>query len=251
MNETPANIVDIEQLNVNKLTFRFPGRARLLKDISLSVKKGEVIAMLGESGGGKSSFLQIIQKFYKPESGTIEVNGIDLDRISTLTWRDLIGVVPQEVKIFNGNLLYNLTLSDNPNEYQSAIVFCKQAGFDKYFESFPQSYLTILGEEGINISGGQKQVVALARALFRQPKLLLLDEATAAMDKNTEAFVLQLLMNLKQNTAVILVTHRIQTARKADRIYILDAGEIVASGTPETLMESVNFYSESVNEFFV
>ncbi|MBX2944236.1 MAG: peptidase domain-containing ABC transporter [Cyclobacteriaceae bacterium] len=249
--ESSINLVEIEQLTVNKLSFRFPGRARLLKEISLNVKKGEVIGLLGESGGGKSSFLQIIQKFYKPESGTIEVNGIDLDRISTSTWRNLIGVVPQEVKIFNGNLLYNLTLSDNPDEYQSALEFCKQAGFDKYFESFPQSYLTILGEEGINISGGQKQVVALARALFRQPQLLLLDEATAAMDKNTEAFVLKLLMNLKQNTAVILVTHRIQTARKADRIYILDAGEIVASGTPETLMGSVNFYSESVKELVV
>lgn len=249
--EAPTTEVEIEQLTVNKLSFRFPGRAKLLKDISLSVKKGEVIALLGESGGGKSSFLQILQKFYKSESGTIEVNGIDLDRISISTWRNRIGVVPQEVKIFNGNLLYNLTLSDNPNEYQAAIEFCKQAGFDKYFESFPQSYLTMLGEEGINISGGQKQVVALARALFRKPQLLLLDEATAAMDKNTEAFVLQLLMNIKHNTAIILVTHRIQTARKADRIYILDAGEIVASGTPEKLMESANFYSESVKELVV
>lgn len=246
--EVSTNVLEIEQLTVKKLSFRFPGRARLLKEISLSVKKGEVIALLGESGGGKSSFLQIIQKFYKPESGTIEVNGIDLDQISTSAWRNLIGVVPQEVKIFNGNLLYNLTLSDSPEEYQEAIEFCKQAGINKFFESFPQSYLTILGEEGINISGGQKQVVALARALFRQPKLLLLDEATAAMDKNTEAFVLQLLMNLKQNAAVILVTHRIQTARRADRIFILDKGEIVASGTPESLMESSNFYSESVKE---
>ncbi|MBX2964714.1 MAG: peptidase domain-containing ABC transporter [Cyclobacteriaceae bacterium] len=246
--ELKAESETIDELLVKNIAFRFPGRKQLLKGISLDIRKGEIIAILGESGGGKSSFLQIVQRFYQPESGSIEVNGVDLDSTPIPAWRNLVGVVPQEVKIFNGNLLYNLTISDKPEDYKAVIEFCKQIGFDQYFEAFPQSYLTILGEEGINISGGQKQLVALARALFRQPKLLLLDEATAAMDKNTEAFVLQLLLKSKPDMAIILVTHRIQTARNADRVYILEGGEIVASGTPGTLMESVNFYSESFKE---
>lgn len=248
-NESSVSILDIQNLTVDKLSFRFPGRTQLLKEVSLRVTKGEIISILGESGGGKSTLLQIIQKFYKSESGTIEVNGINLDRISTQIWRNLIGIVPQDVKIFNGNLLYNIALSDSPEEYQAVIQYCKQVGFDKYFEMFPQGYLTILGEEGVNLSGGQKQVVAVARALFRRPKLLLLDEVTAAMDKNTENFILQLLLNLKHEIIIILVTHRIQTARRANKIYILQGGEIVNSGTPEILMESENFYSSSVKEF--
>jgi len=207
-----------------------------------------VIALLGESGGGKSSFLQIVQKFYQPESGSIEVNKLNLEDIPIPVWRNQIGVVPQEVKIFNGDLLYNLTLSDNPEDYKAAIEFCKQMGFDQYFETFPQSYLTILGEEGVNISGGQKQLVALARELFRRPKLLLLDEATASMDKRAEAFTLALLLKLKSDMAIIIVTHRIQTAKQADYVYILEDGRITLSGKPSELMSTKNLFSESISE---
>lgn len=246
--ESKKDLEDIHTLRVNNVAFRFPGRKQLLKEISLQVSKGEMTALLGESGGGKSSFLQIVQKFYQYESGSIEVNGLNLEDISTPVWRNQIGVVPQEVKIFNGDLLYNLTLSDNPENYKAAIEFCKQMGFDQYFETFPQSYLTILGEEGVNISGGQKQLVALARVLFRRPKLLLLDEATASMDKRTEAFTLDLLLKLKSDMAIIIVTHRIQTAKKADYVYILEYGRITLSGMPSELMTTKNLFSESIDE---
>jgi ATP-binding cassette subfamily B protein len=246
--ESKTDLEDIRALRVNNVAFRFPGRKQLLKEISLHVRKGEVIALLGESGGGKSSFLQIVQKFYQPESGSIEVNKLNLEDIPIPVWRNQIGVVPQEVKIFNGDLLYNLTLSDNPEDYKAAIEFCKQMGFDQYFETFPQSYLTILGEEGVNISGGQKQLVALARELFRRPKLLLLDEATASMDKRAEAFTLALLLKLKSDMAIIIVTHRIQTAKQADYVYILEDGRITLSGKPSELMSTKNLFSESISE---
>lgn len=238
--ESKVKLESIDSLRVSNIAFRFPGRKQLLKGISLHVNKGEMIALLGESGGGKSSFLQIVQKFYQPESGSIEVNGLNLEDISISVWRSQIGVVPQEIKIFNGNLLYNLTLSENPEDYEVAIEFCNQTGFSVFFETFPQSYLTILGEEGVNISGGQKQLVALARVLFRHPKLLLLDEVTSSMDKKTEAFVLNLLLKLKPNMAIIIVTHRIQAAKIADKIYVLDDGKITISGKPQEIMTSQN-----------
>lgn len=144
------------------------------------------MALLGESGSGKSTFLEILQKFYKPEAGQLRVNDQVWEEIDLKSWRDTIGVVHQDVKFFNGPLWYNICLSTNAEEAEKVVKFCRYSGFDKFFESFPQNYLTLLGEEGINISGGQKQLVSLARALYRKPQLLLLDEATAAMDRRTE-----------------------------------------------------------------
>ena len=230
---------------MQNISFRFPGRKQILKDVSLHFNNGEMVALLGESGGGKSTLLQLIQKFYSPEAGTIKT---DITTIDAQQWRETIGSVPQDLKIFNGNLLYNITLSDQPEDYQKAVAFCEDNGFGKYFQEFPQNYLTLLGEEGVNLSGGQKQLVVLARALFRQPKILLLDEATSAMDRNTENFILSLLQKAKSEMAILLVTHRIKTAQRCDRIYILEEGTIQSSGTPSELMLTENFYSESYRE---
>lgn len=240
--------LDIEELEIKNISFRFPGRKQILKNVSLTINKGEIVALLGESGGGKSTLLQLIQKFYKPESGTILFNRIDSSTIGMAEIREQIGYVPQDLKIFNGNLLFNITLSDGPEDYQKAVTFCEESGFGKFFQSFPQGYLTLLGEEGANISGGQKQLVVLARALFRQPKLLLLDEATSAMDRNTENFILSMLQKMKPTMSTWLVTHRIKTAQRCDRIYILENGLISAEGTAQQLMLTDNFYSESYRE---
>ncbi len=262
--ETPGDEVEVSLKNIS---FRFPGRKQILKDVSLHFKKGEIVALLGESGGGKSTLLQLIQKFYLPEVGSIETHWLKEENsnpknegdIETLplpsgeglgvrSWRKKIGSVPQDLKIFNGNLLYNITLSDQPGDYQKAVAFCEEKGFGKYFQEFSQGYLTLLGEEGVNLSGGQKQLVVLARALFREPQILLLDEATSAMDRNTENFFLALLQKAKSEMAILLVTHRIKTAQRCDRIYILEEGTIHSSGTPNELMLAENFYSESYKE---
>jgi len=242
-------IGQIDKIDVKNLNFRFPGRKKLLVNISLQVKRGEMVAIFGESGIGKSTLIQILQKFYKAESGEILVDNINLSTISTHSWRKVIGVVPQQVKIFNGTLLDNICLGNSMKEVESVINFCKLYGFDSYFSAFPQKYLTIIGEEGINISGGQQQLVALARALYKKPQVLILDEATSAMDSNTENFILNLLQNLRNELAVIMITHRIKTASKADKIFILENGTIVKSGTPKELMLSDNFYSLSYKVF--
>jgi ATP-binding cassette subfamily B protein len=224
-------------LKIENLSFRFPGQKLLLTNISLNVQQREMIAIVGESGCGKSTLMQILQKFYDPASGSIECNGLPLNSISTIAWRDIIGVVPQDVKIFNGSLLYNIALSDNAEDLNAALIFCKEFGFDTYFEKFPQRYLSILGEEGINISGGQKQLVALARSLYKKPKLLILDEATSAMDRHTERFIFDLLSKLRSEISIILVTHKIQSSRLADRIYLLDNGVIRQLRIEESLKE--------------
>lgn len=232
-----------ESLIIKNLSFRFIGRSALLKNITLEVHRGEIIALLGESGHGKSTLMQILQKFYDWEEGEVRVNDQDLRGINTGLWRKNIGVVPQEIKIFNGTLLENIVLGEMVNP-KDVVQFCQNLGFNRFFEQLPQSYLTLVGEEGVNLSGGQKQLVALARALWKKPQLLLLDEATASMDKNTERFVLQLLQRLSTEMSVLLITHKIQTARQANRVYILENGYISHFGSPQFLLQSSNLYSE-------
>ena len=251
--ERPAEEVAIpnlvlDTLRAEHLSFRFPGRKPLLQDVSFAVSKGEMIALLGESGAGKSTVMQLLQKFYQPASGHLWVNEQGWNQLSIAAWRSAVGVVPQQIKLFNGTLLDNICLGDGQREAEAIVEFCQTMGFDAFFASFPQGYATLLGEEGINISGGQQQLVALARALYPRPQLLLLDEATSAMDRNTENFILDLLESLKSDTGVVLVTHRIKTAYRADRIYLLEGGRTVQHGNHDHLMDSDNFYSLSYRE---
>lgn len=240
-----AQVQDFEELRVEHLRFRFPGRPAILEDISFSLRKSEWIAILGESGCGKSTLLQILQKFYAPEAGNIRINGIDLDLLSFENWRSQIGVVPQQIKIFNGTVLDNILLGQPVDDPARLEAFFQGYGFDRYFRAFPNGYVTMLGESGVNISGGQQQLVALARALYHRPQVLLLDEPTAALDRNTEIFVLDLLKRLSSEVAIIMLTHRLRTARAADCIYIIESGRIHQQGHHAELIQSDNLYARA------
>ncbi|MDN4164542.1 peptidase domain-containing ABC transporter [Cytophagales bacterium LB-30] len=243
------NRIRFQSLEVKNISFRFAGRSLLLKNVSFELNKGEIITLLGESGMGKSTTLQIIQRFYEVESGAVLLNGQEAKSFPLGEWRAILGVVPQEIKIFNGSLLENICLDTPQSNAQAVVDFCMSYGFHPFFNSFPQSYATILGEGGINLSGGQLQLVALARALFSKPQLLILDEPTAAMDRNTEGFIMSLLHKLKEEMGILLVTHKINTARKSDRIYILDKGEIVSYGSHEDLLSEKNLYSDTWSDY--
>jgi ATP-binding cassette, subfamily C, bacteriocin exporter len=242
-NETEIKI--FSNLQIQNLSFRFTGRKQLLKNINLEINKGEFVAIVGESGSGKSTLGQILQKFYAFESGTITVNSnLDFNSINIADWRTLIGVIPQEIKIFNGNVFDNILLGTE-DTVENVVQFCQENGFEKFISEFPQGYGTILGEEGINLSGGQKQIIALARALYKKPQFLILDEATSAMDRNTEKFTMDLLYKMKNEIAVLFISHRLHTLKNnADRIYVLENGNISNEGNHEKLLETSNFYSE-------
>lgn len=240
-----VQVQDFEELRVEQLRFRFPGRAAILEEISFLLRKSEWIAILGESGCGKSTLLQLLQKFYTPEAGRIRVNGTDLDLIGFESWRSQIGVVPQQIKIFNGTLLDNILLGQAVEDPATLEAFFQEYGFDHYFRQFPNGYVTMLGESGVNISGGQQQLVALARALYHRPQVLLLDEPTAALDRNTELFVLELLERLSEEVAIIMLTHRLRAARAADHIYIIESGRISQQGQHEDIIQSDNLYARA------
>jgi ABC-type bacteriocin/lantibiotic exporter with double-glycine peptidase domain len=240
--------VKINEICISGLYFGFPGRAYLLKGVDVRLEKGQLVTLLGESGSGKSTFLEIIQKFYEYKQGTIEVNKNNLECIPTDLWRNTTALVPQQIKLYNGSILYNICLSQSKDDYRHAMDLCEDYGLGKFIKEFPQGYSTIVGDGGINLSGGQKQIVAIARALFSKPQLLLLDEATGAMDRNTENFVLNLLQDIKNEVAILMVTHRIKAASRSDYVYILENGVISHEGNPTHLLNSENFYSTSLEE---
>ncbi len=236
---------NFENLEVKNLSFRFAGRSQLFKNINLSVSKNECIAIVGESGSGKSTLGQILQKFYPFENGAIIVNNENnLIDINTADWRDIIGVIPQDVTIFGGNVVTNILLGqeDSPENIEQ---FCETYGFEDFIKSLPQGLATILGEEGINLSGGQKQIIALMRVLYKKPQLLILDEFTSAMDRKTEQFVLELLKKLKKELTIIFISHRLHSLKKiANKIYIIDGGQALVNGSHNQLLETSNFYSD-------
>lgn len=242
--------VRFEKLSVNNVSFRFAGRRQIIKNVSLEVNKGEVVAIMGENGCGKSTLVQIFQKFYRPESGEIILNNaIPLNQLSVSHWRKTIGVVPQNIHIFNGTVFENIAFDDMTRKPEDVIAFLQEYGFAEFIDSLPQSLMTLVGEEGINLSGGQKQMIALARALYHRPQLLILDEATAAMDRDSEQFVLQLIRRLKHKIGIIFITHRLHILKLfCDRIYIVEHGQISDYGDHHQLLKTENLYSNYWND---
>ncbi|WP_245558437.1 peptidase domain-containing ABC transporter [Fulvivirga imtechensis] len=232
-----------EALEVKDIAFRFPGRSLLFSGVSFQVRKGENIAILGESGSGKTTILHLIKKFYEHESGQILANGIPLTSISNEAWRKKLGVVSQEIKIFNGTVLDNVMMGTPVDKAEQYIEYLNKTGLTPLIAKFPQGYATIIGEDGIRLSGGQRQILALARALCKRPDILLLDEATSAMDRDTEIKVRDILNSIKKHFAIITLTHRVNLARYADRIYLLENKTISSSGNHEDLMITDNLYS--------
>jgi ATP-binding cassette subfamily B protein len=222
--DTGIHPPEFSHLRIRELMFRFRGQTQLLRNVSLDLAKGEIITIEGESGQGKSTLFQVLQKLYLPESGQILVNNQDWSDCDTIRWRRMIGVVPQDITVFGGTLLENIAFDDAVTQVEKVLEFCRRYGFDKHFSRLRHGGRTILGEGGIRLSGGEKQLLALARCLYRQPGLLLLDEPTSAMDTALHTWVMQLLQKVREQTGIIVVSHGGEWSAIANRRYCLDGG---------------------------
>ncbi len=244
-NNDDNNELTTDCLETKNLSFRLVGRRRIFEKISLKFKKGTITCIVGESGCGKSTFCQVLERFYVPEEGEILLDEIPAPSIPIDKWRNLISVVPQEIYLYNGTVLENICFGKIPKDINDVVYFCQKYGFDKFIAELPAGLATLVGEEGINLSGGQKQFIAFARALYKGGSILILDEMTAAMDRRTEKHICTLLDFLRKDHIIIFITHRLETASKlGDNIVVMEAGKIVAQGSHEDLMKSENFYSE-------
>lgn len=236
------------KLEVKNLSFSYPFGPSVLSGIDFFVTKGEMIAIMGESGGGKSTIAKILLRFYSAKEEHILMDGQPSKSFSIDNWRNEIGVIPQEIKIFNDTLFNNILLG---NQSISFDVFYRQMeswGFNQFFEQLPNGYFAIIGEEGVNLSGGQQQLLGLARIMIQDPQWLILDEPTAALDRDTEEFVVALLKEFSENKGIIILTHKAKMATIVNRVYILKNGKVSLTGKPQDLLQTDNLFSRAVND---
>ncbi|MEP7196326.1 MAG: ABC transporter transmembrane domain-containing protein [Saprospiraceae bacterium] len=238
---------DVEFQN---MSFHYPSRndIRVLDNISLKINKGQRVALVGSSGAGKSTIVALLMRFYKLTKGKILVDGSDIEEYNLTAFRNNIAIVPQEILLFGGSIRENI-LYGKPNATEAEVLHAaKQSNALEFIQGFPEGLETIVGERGIKLSGGQRQRIAIARAILRDPAILILDEATSSLDAESERTVQDALDNLMKDRTSIIIAHRLSTIRQADCIYVLKAGEIVESGThDELLRNSEGFYHHLIN----
>ena len=243
---TQADVHKNEAVVLENVSFAYPDGTAALQDINLTIKRGEQVALVGGSGGGKTTLAQIIASLYEPSTGKISFYGADSQDLSLQDLRSLIAYVPQEPILFDGSLYENIALGKLGATLDEVKKAAKDAGLGEFIESLPEGYDTQVGERGAQVSGGQRQRVAIARAILKDAPLLILDEATSALDSDTEAQVQQSLDSLISSTGnrcTITVAHRLSTIRNADRILVMEKGCIVEEGTYSSLTAQTGKYT--------
>ena len=237
-------------LSISNLKKSF-GDLEVLKDINFKVKKGETIALVGPSGGGKTTICHLLPRFYEIESGEITIKGIDISKITRKSLRNNIGIVQQDVFLFSGSFYENI-LYGNLNATKSQVIAAaKKANIYDYIMSLPDGFDTQIGERGVRLSGGQKQRLSIARVFLKNPDILILDEATSALDNTTEALIQESLNSLKKGRTTIVVAHRLSTIKNANNILVISKGKIIEEGNHNKLIKKRNgLYKKLYNSQF-
>ncbi|QWB99711.1 peptidase domain-containing ABC transporter [Mycoplasmatota bacterium] len=229
-------------IELKDIDFRYGSRRLVLNKLSLSIKKGESIALVGESGSGKTTLAKLILHLYKAEKGEIKIDDMDLESINKECLRNHIGYVSQDVFLFSGSVEDNLFLGQDSVNYSEMKQVCELLKIDEFVQALPKKYQSPLIEGGSNLSGGQRQRLAIARALLKQPSIIILDEATSNLDAKTEEAITEVLFNQYKDLTKIIIAHRLSTIRKADKIAVMDQGEIKEFGSHKELMNQKGFY---------
>ncbi len=242
-------MMDVNNVNqsiiVENLNYSYKNGDDILKDISFSAEAGKVTAIVGPSGSGKTTLFSLLERYYQPQQGVIRLGNVPINQFSLFSWRSQIGYVSQEIPIVVGTIRDNICYGMDKKVDQAAIErVAKMAFADQFISELPNGYDTEVGERGIKLSGGQRQRIAIARAFLRDPKILMLDEATSSLDSKSEQVVQQALQNLMKGRTTLVIAHRLSTVIDSDQILFLDKGKITGSGTHEQLIRTHSLYRE-------
>jgi len=231
----------------NNITFQYPGGLRVFERFSLRLQPGQRVGLVGQSGGGKSSLFVLLQRFYDVEQGSITIDGQDISRVTQESLRHAISVVPQDISLFHRTIRENIRYG-RPNATDDEVLRAAIAARCDFVENLPQGLDTMVGDRGVKFSGGQRQRIAIARAFLKDAPILLLDEATAALDSESEEAIREALSRLMRGRTVIAIAHRLATLRNFDRVVVLKAGKIIEDGPPDRLMQGQGPYRELVTQ---
>ncbi|NES76222.1 ABC transporter ATP-binding protein [Okeania hirsuta] len=242
--DKPLSIESVKgELELKNVTFAYQENFPVVQNISLKIPAGKTIGIVGSTGSGKSTIVKLLLRFYEVQSGEITLDGIEINQINLQDLRRAIGLVSQDVFLFHGTVAENISYGSFDATLLEIIAAAKIAEADDFINKLPQGYDTIVGERGQKLSGGQRQRIAIARAVLKNPPILILDEATSAVDNETEAAIQKSLEKITQNRTTIAIAHRLSTIRNADCIYVMEYGKIVEFGLHEELLESAGIYA--------
>jgi len=241
-------LFDDNSIQINNLTFQYEGphSRKALDNICMKIPSGKVTAIVGASGSGKTTLIKLLLQFYKPVGGSIIIDGNNLSDINTIAWRNQCGVVMQDGYIFSDTITRNIAVNDEDIDEKKLLYAIEMANIRTDIEKMPLKYNTTIGDEGQNLSQGQKQRILIARAIYKNPTFLFFDEATNALDANNEKVIVENLSSFYKNKTVVIVAHRLSTVKNADNIIVLDDGKIVEQGNHQALLQSKNKYYELV-----
>lgn len=235
------------EIALNHLTFGYTKSVPVIKDFTTTIRKNEMVALVGASGGGKSTLVDLIIRLIEPDTGTITIDGMDIRSFDIRDYHRKIGFVSQESYIFNDTILNNICYGAGDVSLERATEAARSANAHDFIQQLPSGYSTMLGERGVNLSGGQKQRIALARAIYKKPELLILDEATSALDSESEQVIQQSILAIKNKYTMIAIAHRLSTIENADRILVIESGTIIESGTHAELIAKNGLYTKYYN----
>jgi subfamily B ATP-binding cassette protein MsbA len=234
-----------DSIHFENVSFSYPGNeSPVLNDIRLEIKHGDVIAIVGLSGVGKSTLVDLIPGFIKPSLGTVTIDGVNINDVELQSLRELIGIVSQDVLLFNDTVGENISFGRNNATESEVIDAARLAYADEFIGDLPDKYDTVIGEKGLRLSGGQRQRIAIARAILKNPPILILDEATSSLDSVSEAVVQKALEKLMKGRTTIVIAHRLSTIRKANKIIVLEGGRIIETGSHDELLKHEGRYQK-------
>jgi ABC-type multidrug transport system fused ATPase/permease subunit len=227
-------------LAFDNVNFHYPSRSEIevLKGVSFEARTGQKVAIVGPSGSGKSTMAALILQFYHPQSGTILFDHLPAADYSLTDIRNQVAIVPQDVMLFGGTIQENIAYGKLSASKEEIVQAAQRANAHQFVTSFPEGYDTVVGERGVKLSGGQRQRIAIARALLKNPSILILDEATSSLDSESERLVQEALEELMKNRTSIIIAHRLSTIREADKIIVLEKGTVIESGNHEELLSN-------------